>query len=197
MMMMVMMISGLLHVGDVIKEINGQEVLTPEQLQDLMKKHSGTITFKIIPSSQDFNSSMKVSADSALWLVIYLELGHKNPLVVPVSLSFVRALAHPGYPGSKDCNVKRLFIRIEIVHAQGGRRVKNWGGTVPYSLPLLPLFPLPSFPLHIRSSRNSDGVTPAGPLNISGVWKYRNFRPITRYISETAFDKHWILFRSM
>jgi len=56
-----MMLSGLLHVGDIIKEINGQEVLTPEQLQELMKKYSGTITFKIIPSSQDQNSSMKVS----------------------------------------------------------------------------------------------------------------------------------------
>jgi len=53
--------SGLLHVGDIIKEINGQEVLTPEQLQELMKKYSGTITFKIIPTSQDQNSSMKVS----------------------------------------------------------------------------------------------------------------------------------------
>jgi len=59
-LMMMMMMSGLLHVGDIIKEINGQEVLTPDQLQDLMKKYSGTITFKIIPSSQDQNSSMKV-----------------------------------------------------------------------------------------------------------------------------------------
>ena len=58
--MLMMMMSGLLHVGDIIKEINGQEVLTPEQLQELMKKYSGTITFKIIPSSQDQNSSMKV-----------------------------------------------------------------------------------------------------------------------------------------
>jgi len=61
MMIMTMMLLGLLHVGDIIKEINGQEVLTPEQLQDLMKKYSGTITFKIIPTSQDQNSSMKVS----------------------------------------------------------------------------------------------------------------------------------------
>ena len=61
MMIMTVMLLGLLHVGDIIKEINGQEVLTPEQLQDLMKKYSGTITFKIIPTSQDQNSSMKVS----------------------------------------------------------------------------------------------------------------------------------------
>ena len=49
-----------------------------------------------------------------------------------------------------------------------------------------------------RSSRNADGVT-------CGVRKCRNFRQITRYISETvedrwvhacseAFDKHWIVF---
>jgi len=53
--------SGLLHVGDVIKEINGQEVLRADQLQELMKKYNGTITFKIIPASQDQNSSMKVA----------------------------------------------------------------------------------------------------------------------------------------
>ena len=42
-----------------------------------------------------------------------------------------------------------------------------------------------------RSSRNSAGVTPAGPLNIGGLWKYRNFRPITCYISETVEDR-WV-----
>jgi len=28
---------------------------------------------------------------------------HKNPVVVPVSFSFVRALVYPGYPGLKGC----------------------------------------------------------------------------------------------
>jgi len=42
-----------------------------------------------------------------------------------------------------------------------------------------------------RSSRNSNGVTPAGPLNRGGVWKCRNFRPITCYIIETVEDK-WV-----
>ena len=42
-----------------------------------------------------------------------------------------------------------------------------------------------------RCSRNSDGVTPCGPLNRGGFWKYRNFRPITRYISETVEDR-WV-----
>ena len=42
-----------------------------------------------------------------------------------------------------------------------------------------------------RSSRNSDWVTPAGPLNRGGVWKCHNFRPITCYISEMVEDK-WV-----
>jgi len=54
-----------------------------------------------------------------------------------------------------------------------------------------------------KSPRNSNRVTPAGPLNRGGVWKCHNFQPITCYISETAEDrwvyseafyKHWILF---
>jgi len=40
-----------------------------------------------------------------------------------------------------------------------------------------------------RSSRNSNGVTPAVPLNRGGVWKYRHFRPITCYISKTVEDR--------
>jgi len=42
-----------------------------------------------------------------------------------------------------------------------------------------------------RSSRNSDGSPPAGPLNRGGVWKCGNFRPITCYISETVEDR-WV-----
>ena len=42
-----------------------------------------------------------------------------------------------------------------------------------------------------RSSRNSDGVTPCGAANRGGVSKCRNFRPITRYISETVEDR-WV-----
>ena len=41
------------------------------------------------------------------------------------------------------------------------------------------------------SSRIPTGSPPAGPLNRGGVWKYRNFRPITCYISETVEDR-WV-----
>ena len=46
-----------------------------------------------------------------------------------------------------------------------------------------------SFILVLYVSRSSR--TPAGPLNRGGVWKYRNFRPITGYISETVEDR-WV-----
>ncbi|KAJ8365966.1 hypothetical protein SKAU_G00147970 [Synaphobranchus kaupii] len=45
---------GLLHVGDVIKEVNGQDVgNNPTQLQDMLKDCSGGITLKILPSYRD------------------------------------------------------------------------------------------------------------------------------------------------
>ena len=43
----------------------------------------------------------------------------------------------------------------------------------------------------VLSSRNSNGVTPLGPLNRGGVRKCHNFRPITCYISETVEDR-WV-----
>uniref|UniRef100_T1JKI1 MAGUK p55 subfamily member 6 n=1 Tax=Strigamia maritima TaxID=126957 RepID=T1JKI1_STRMM len=45
---------GLLHVGDIIKEVNGIEVYTPEQLQEEIKKAEGTVNLKIIPSYSDY-----------------------------------------------------------------------------------------------------------------------------------------------
>ncbi|XP_060721917.1 MAGUK p55 subfamily member 6b [Tachysurus vachellii] len=45
---------GLLHVGDIIKEVNGQEVgNNPTELQDMLKDCSGGITLKILPSYVD------------------------------------------------------------------------------------------------------------------------------------------------
>ncbi|KAJ8371528.1 hypothetical protein AAFF_G00307650 [Aldrovandia affinis] len=45
---------GLLHVGDVIKEVNGQDVgNSATQLQELLKESSGGITLKILPSYRD------------------------------------------------------------------------------------------------------------------------------------------------
>lgn len=45
---------GLLHVGDIIKEVNGQEVgKNPTELQEILKDCSGGITLKILPSYAD------------------------------------------------------------------------------------------------------------------------------------------------
>lgn len=47
---------GLLHVGDVIKEINGEIVNTPEELQDKLRNARGAVTFKVIPNYYEFPS---------------------------------------------------------------------------------------------------------------------------------------------
>lgn len=45
---------GLLHVGDVIKEVNGKEVGNdPKVLQEMLKKASGSVILKILPSYQE------------------------------------------------------------------------------------------------------------------------------------------------
>jgi PDZ domain-containing secreted protein len=42
-------VTGLLHIGDIIKEVNGQEVIDPNQLTNMLKKVNGTVTFKVLP----------------------------------------------------------------------------------------------------------------------------------------------------
>ncbi|KAM4725276.1 MAGUK p55 subfamily member 6b isoform 1-T3 [Anableps anableps] len=45
---------GLLHVGDIIKEVNGKDVgNNPTELQEMLKNCSGGITLKILPSYRD------------------------------------------------------------------------------------------------------------------------------------------------
>uniref|UniRef100_A0A5S6JVI3 Forkhead box protein C1 n=1 Tax=Xenopus tropicalis TaxID=8364 RepID=A0A5S6JVI3_XENTR len=52
---------GLLHVGDIIKEINGHEVgNNPKELQELLKSISGSVTLKILPSYKDTVSPQQV-----------------------------------------------------------------------------------------------------------------------------------------
>jgi len=52
---------------------------------------------------------------SALTLYVKRQEGRparKNPVVIPVSVSFVRALAHPGYPGSQGHFLKWLLLLL-------------------------------------------------------------------------------------
>lgn len=45
---------GLLHVGDVIREVNGREVGSdPRALQDSLRHASGSVVLKILPSYQE------------------------------------------------------------------------------------------------------------------------------------------------
>lgn len=56
---------GLLHVGDIIKEVNGKDVgNNPTELQDMLKDCSGGITLKILPSYRDAPAPPQVSARS-------------------------------------------------------------------------------------------------------------------------------------
>ena len=58
--------SGLLHVGDIIKEINGQDVTDPDQLTDIMKKTSGSVTLKVLPSYYDAHNFSQVRHECTL-----------------------------------------------------------------------------------------------------------------------------------
>lgn len=51
---------GLLHVGDIIKEINGEIVNTPEELQDKLRNARGAVTFKVVPNYFDSPSASQV-----------------------------------------------------------------------------------------------------------------------------------------
>lgn len=59
---------GLLHVGDVIKEVNGKEVGSdPKVLQDMLKEASGSVVLKILPSYQEPHTPRQVSDRSLIY----------------------------------------------------------------------------------------------------------------------------------
>ena len=51
---------GLLHEGDIIREINGEPVSTPEELQERLRLAKGSITLKVIPSYYDVPMASQV-----------------------------------------------------------------------------------------------------------------------------------------
>lgn len=56
---------GLLHVGDIIKEVNGKDVgNNPTELQEMLKDCSGGITLKILPSYRDAPAPPQVGVRS-------------------------------------------------------------------------------------------------------------------------------------
>lgn len=58
---------GLLHVGDIIKEVNGQPVGSdPRALQELLRSASGSVILKILPSYQEPHLPRQVGPFQAL-----------------------------------------------------------------------------------------------------------------------------------
>lgn len=51
---------GLLHVGDVIKEVNGIPVGTPEQLMDIIRSTDQGITLKIVQNFTEHQPQAQV-----------------------------------------------------------------------------------------------------------------------------------------
>lgn len=59
---------GLLHVGDIIKEVNGQPVGSdPRALQELLRSASGSVILKILPSYQEPHLPRQVGSCTKLY----------------------------------------------------------------------------------------------------------------------------------
>lgn len=57
---------GLLHVGDIIKEVNGQDVgEDPRVLQEMLQEASGSIVLKVLPSYQEPHPPRQVAIRSS------------------------------------------------------------------------------------------------------------------------------------
>ena len=76
------MLTGLLHVGDIIKEINGIDVTNdPDALQEHMKSAQGNVTLKILPSYKDHIPAPPVS------LIIRLLVLYAYPVIAILCLT--------------------------------------------------------------------------------------------------------------
>lgn len=60
---------GMLHAGDIIREVNGREVgSNPHELQELLRDCSGSITLKVLPSYKDTPTLPQVrKRGSCMW----------------------------------------------------------------------------------------------------------------------------------
>ena len=101
---------GLLHVGDIIKEVNGREVGNdPSILQEVLQEASGSVVLKILPSYQEAlpppqvkgrSPSLSHSISLTLSLILYLSLSlsfslsHFLSLPLSLSLSFSISPSH-------------------------------------------------------------------------------------------------------
>lgn len=57
---------GMLHAGDIIREVNGREVgSNPHEVQDLLRDCSGSITLKVLPSYRETPAPPQVRKEKA------------------------------------------------------------------------------------------------------------------------------------
>lgn len=74
---------GLLHVGDIIKEVNGKEVGNdPKVLQEMLKEASGSVVLKILPSYQEPHTPRQVS-NNVKYMYIYTGSAHADKSQIP------------------------------------------------------------------------------------------------------------------
>lgn len=80
---------GLLHVGDIIKEVNGKEVGNdPKVLQEMLKEASGSVVLKILPSYQEPHTARQVSDNRRKVCITFLQLQEVlQPVVCSISSS--------------------------------------------------------------------------------------------------------------
>lgn len=80
---------GLLHVGDIIKEVNGKEVGNdPKVLQEMLKEASGSVVLKILPSYQEPHTARQVSENRLKVYIAFLQLQEVlQPVVCSISSS--------------------------------------------------------------------------------------------------------------
>lgn len=65
---------GMLHAGDIIREVNGREVgSNPHELQELLRDCSGSITLKVLPSYRDTPAppQVRIRNDNYLFLFFF------------------------------------------------------------------------------------------------------------------------------
>ena len=84
---------GLLHVGDIIKEINGIDVTNdPDALQEHMKSADGNVTLKILPSYRDHIPAPPVSMAFVEFYLVRPGIALKSMFLIYIySYKFIRS----------------------------------------------------------------------------------------------------------
>ncbi|XP_042565045.1 MAGUK p55 subfamily member 6a [Clupea harengus] len=114
---------GMLHVGDVIREVSGHAVgAGPEELQQVLRDTSGSITLKILPSYRDTHTPAQVCVCVCVEfdrheLQIYEEVAHMPPFQR-------RTLVLIGAQGVGRRSLKNRLILLNPL---------RYGTTVPYT----------------------------------------------------------------